>query len=72
MTEYMQKRPSEQEIADHLDGLNRVSQAALVTYDTARAKQKGIDNYLQWFKSHKIEIHQDVKSQEWRLIGKIK
>jgi hypothetical protein len=44
--ERIQQRPSEQEIADYLAGLNRVSQAAVITYDTARAKQKGVENYL--------------------------
>jgi hypothetical protein len=63
----MGARPSTQEIADYLAGLNRVSQAAVITYDTARAKHKGIDNYLHWFKSYGIKIHQDPKSQTWKL-----
>jgi hypothetical protein len=39
----MQQRPSDQEIADYLAGLNRVSQAVLVTLDTARAKKPDME-----------------------------
>jgi hypothetical protein len=63
----MNDPPSTSEIQAHLDGLNRVDQAPLLTADTAAAKAKGIANYLQWFKLHGIEIHQDDQSQVWQL-----
>ena len=58
--------PSAQEIQAHLTGLNRVWNAALVTSDTAAAKEKGLANYRQWFNSHQIVLSLD-RSGEWKI-----
>ena len=61
----MSDQPTEQEIADYLAGLNRVVSAALVTSETAAAKEKGIANYKRWFRSHGIAITED-RSGVWK------
>ena len=59
--------PSEQEIQDHLEGLNRVSQAWEASINTIIVKKKGIGSYLQWFKKYGIAIYQDRRGV-WRLL----
>ena len=61
-----EKIPPMQEIQAHLTGLNRVWNAALVTSDTVAAREKGLANYKQWFKSHQIALSQD-RSGEWKI-----
>ena len=63
--------PTEQEIADYLAGLNRVVSAALVTAETAAAKEKGIANYKRWFKSHGIAIYEE-RSGKWKRVSEVK
>jgi hypothetical protein len=58
--------PSEEEIADMLDSLNRVSSAPLLTADTAAAKKKGVDNYVKWFRERGIAVYQD-KNEVWKF-----
>jgi len=67
--ERMSDQPTEQEIADYLAGLNRIVSAALVTSETAAAKEKGIANYQRWFASHGLAIMQE-KSGEWKRAKK--
>ena len=69
--ERMSGRPTEQEIADYLAGLNRVVSAALVTAETAAAKEKGIANYKRWFKSHGIAIYEE-RSGKWKRVSEVK
>ena len=58
--------PSEQEIQDHLEGLNRTSQAWEASINTVIVKKMGIDNYLRWFRKYGIVTYQDRRSV-WRL-----
>ena len=63
--------PLQQEIADYLAGLNRVVSAALVTAETAAAKEKGIANYKRWFKLHGIAIYEE-RSGKWKRVSEVK
>jgi len=52
------KPVSEQDINDHLEGLNRVTESAVVSIDTDRMKAIAIANYLEWFKERGITVVQ--------------
>jgi hypothetical protein len=64
---FMRQDWSPQEISDYLDGLNRVTQAWVATGDTARLRARAMQNYFEWFRARGIEIHEDEKSQTWKL-----
>ena len=61
------RKPSPQDIQDHLDGLNHTEQIAVLTSNTARCQAIAIANYVNWFNSFEIEIHQDEKTKKWKL-----
>lgn len=58
-------RPNAQVIQDHLAGLNRVSDACIISADSARAIAIGVNNYLQWFRDHDIAVRQHSKTGKW-------
>jgi hypothetical protein len=66
------KRPTPQEIADYLAGLNRTAQAWIATADTGRLKARAVSNYVQWFRAHGIAIEEDMKSHTWRLGSRLR
>jgi len=61
------KQPSEQDIQDYLNGLNRLHQSWSGSTESAMAKQRGMTNYLQWFKDRNIAISEDPYDHVWKL-----
>ena len=61
------KAPTQQEIQDYLDGLNRTNNGVVVSADTARLEAIAVKNYCIWFEQHGIDIYRDEKAEIWKL-----
>ena len=61
--------PTEQEIEDHLQGLNRTEQMATPSSDAARCRSIGITNYRLWFKMRGITISQRREGETWQIVS---
>lgn len=55
------QKPTQQDIKDYLDGLNRTEQGSILTRDSERLGAIAIANYQKWFKHFGIPIYQDAK-----------
>lgn len=61
------RKPTEEDIAYHLEGLNHVSRRKVRRHEAAIAKAIAIDDYLQWFRMFRVPIHKDAQSHLWKL-----
>jgi hypothetical protein len=61
----MSEKPTEQEITDHLEALNRVAHNWVHSRESQIAQDKGIANLRRWFRDRRILIHEE--KGEWKL-----
>ncbi len=61
------RKPTEQEVVFHLEGLNHISMRSARTREARIAKGLVINSYLEWFRVRRIAIYKDKKTRMWVL-----